>query len=96
MIRTKDLVCFMEIRVGKTFRYEEIDKEYVQEIIKRLRGHDKLKEGIEKIDREKLLNIIHAVFAFFESICTIGKKEEWDKAHKQIVALIKSGQVVSL
>ena len=49
MIRTKDLVNFMNIRVGQTFRYEEIDKEMVLEIVARLRAYDKLKERIEKL-----------------------------------------------
>jgi len=49
MIRTKDVIEFMENRVGKTFIYVEWDKEMVCEIIARLRAYDKLKESIEKL-----------------------------------------------
>ncbi len=49
MIGTKDLVCFMKIRVGKTFRYADIDKEMVFEIIKRLRAYDRICHDLEQL-----------------------------------------------
>jgi len=45
MMRTKDLIEFL--KAGEV--YDDEDREYMEEAIKRLRAYDKLKESIEKL-----------------------------------------------